>query len=98
MPPSRKDSCYAGDYLLVKGKYITLKSAGAAYTKATFEPINELILTADWSQFEDDMTGQDLVDLDEDTFLLWWQNVKPPTVPKPKAPSKPTVKPRKGRR
>jgi hypothetical protein len=52
----------------------------------TFEPRDELILKKDWSQFDDDMTGQDLVDLDDVPFLLWWQNVLMP--PPKKAPRK----------
>ena len=84
VPVSRRDSCKPGNYLLVKGKNIKLKSTGANYTTTTFHPEEELILTSDWHQFDEDMTGQDLADLDDETFLLWWQNFKPPPVPKVK--------------
>jgi hypothetical protein len=30
--------------------------------------------------FDEDMTSQDLCDLGETTFLLWWQNIEPPKV------------------
>jgi hypothetical protein len=87
VPVSRKDSCKPGDYLLVKGKNIKVRSNGANYTTTTFHPEEELILTSDWHQFEQDMTGQDLADLDDETFLLWWQNFKPPPVPKVRPPT-----------
>ena len=100
VPVSRKDSRKPGDYLLVKGKNIKLKSSGANYTTTTFHPEEELILTNDWHQFEQDMTGQDLADLDDETFLLWWQNFKPPPVPKvkPATIAKKTAPPKKTRR
>ena len=95
-----EDSCEPGDYLLIAGKDINLKSTGANYTTASFDPDDELILTSDWTRFEEEMTGQDLADLEDETFLLWWQNVKPPPPPKPsrapipkkKPPSKPKAK------
>jgi hypothetical protein len=47
---------------------------------AQFEPEEELIFTSDWAQFDSPMTGGDLADLGENTFLLWWQNVQRPPV------------------
>ena len=40
-----------------------------------------MVLTSDWSDFEEDMTCKDLHDLGEVEFLLWYQNVQ---IPKPK--------------
>ena len=85
VPPTRKDDYTTGDYLLVKGNQINLKHLGSAFTKTSFDPDEELILTSDWDRFDSAMTGQDLVDLDDLPFLLWWQNVKPPAILKPKA-------------
>jgi hypothetical protein len=82
VPASRRDSVKTGDYLLILGKNIKLKPG-----PTTFLPEEELILTSEWHQFEEEMTGQDLADLDDVPFLLWWQNVKAPPVPKPKAPT-----------
>jgi hypothetical protein len=87
VPTSRRDSCEPGDYLLIAGKDIKLKWTGANYSKTTFDPEEELILTSDWHQFEQEMSGKDLFDLEDVTFLLWWQNVKAPPVPKKKAPT-----------
>jgi hypothetical protein len=84
VPNARKDECKAGDYLLMKGSDIALKSTGNNNCKTSFEPQEELILTSDWDRFDEVMSGQDLVDLGDETFLLWWQNVKAPPVPKPK--------------
>jgi hypothetical protein len=85
---ARKEEYIPGDYLLVKGNAITLKHTGSNNTKATFDPEEELILTSEWERFDDQMTGQDLVDLDDVTFLIWWQNIKPPPVQKPKKKAK----------
>ena len=87
VPAARKKDYKLGDYLLIKGINILPKHTGTNYTKVTFDPEEELILTNEWTQFEESMSEQDLVDLDDTTFLLWWQNVKPPAVPKPKAPT-----------
>ena len=38
------------------------------------------------------MTGQDLVDLEDVTFLIWWQNVRVPSVPKVRLPTIPKKK------
>ena len=35
-----------------------------------------MVLTSDWSDFDEDMTSKDLQDLGEVEFLLWWQNVQ----------------------
>jgi hypothetical protein len=86
-PRSRRDSCDAGDYLLIAGKDIKLKWTGGNYTKTTFQPEEELILTNDWHQFDQEMSGSVLFDLGDVTFLLWWQNIKAPPVPKKKAPT-----------
>jgi hypothetical protein len=84
VPDARKDEYNTGDYLLLKGSDITLKHAGNNNCRTSFDPEEELILTSDWDRFDATMTGQDLVDLDEVSFLIWWQNVKPPPIPKPK--------------
>ena len=89
VPVSRKDSCTPGDYLLIAGKSITLKSTGADFITTTFHPEEELILQANWDKFAEDMTGQDLLDLDDQSFLIWWQNIKQPPVPKDKTPTIP---------
>ena len=73
----RHSKIHPGDYLLVKGNDIKLNKKGAT----VFDPEEEIILTSDWDRFEADMTGQDLVDLGDETFLLWWQNIEPPKVP-----------------
>ena len=76
----------AGDYLLFKGDDINLYK-GKGKVLATFTPVEELILKADWEQFDEEMTGQDLVSLGNETFLLWFQNIQSPPVPKPKKPT-----------
>jgi hypothetical protein len=78
VPNSRKTQTMANDYVLITGKDITLLKRRSGGKVVSFEPRDELILKKDWSQFDDDMTGQDLVDLDDVPFLLWWQNVLMP--------------------
>ena len=85
VPDARKDEYSTGDYLLVKGSDITLKHAGTNNCRTSFDPDEELILTSDWDRFDDAMTGQDLVDLGDVSFLIWWQNIKPPAIPKAKS-------------
>ena len=99
VPPSRADATQAGDYVLVTGNDLKLKKTSRGACTTSFEPGEELVLTADWVQFDEDMTGQDLLDLGDITFLLWWQNIKPPkekartTIPKKKpAPAKKKTK------
>jgi hypothetical protein len=87
VPCSRKGSCQPGDYLLMRGKDLVLKSTGSHNCTTTFLPEEELVLTAEWAQFDSEMTGEDLRDLDDVTFLIWWQNVKPPPVAKTKPPT-----------
>ena len=86
IPASRKTSCKPGDYLLFSGEDIHLKT-GRQKCVVTFEPEDEFILTSDWHQFDAAMSGSDLAELGETTFLLWWQNVDPPKVEKPKKPT-----------
>jgi hypothetical protein len=83
--PDTRPEYETGDYLLLKGSDITLKHAGNNNCRTSFDPDEELVLTSDWDRFDDTMTGQDLVDLGDVSFLIWWQNVKPPAVPKPKS-------------
>ena len=97
VPSFRKDSCSPGDYMLIAGKDIVLKSTGSNYTTATFDPCDELILKNTWAQFDDEMTGQDLFDLEDETFLIWWQNVKAPSPPKTKQATIQKKKPKRGR-
>jgi hypothetical protein len=80
VPSSRSDSIKPGDYLLFSGNDITIKAAARGRVTVQFEPEEELILTSDWAQFDSPMTGGDLADLGENTFLLWWQNVQRPPV------------------
>ena len=84
VPDARKDEYKTGDYLLLKGSDISLKHAGSNNCRTSFDPEEELILTSDWDRFDDTMTGQDLVDLDEVSFLIRRQNIKPPVIPKTK--------------
>jgi hypothetical protein len=84
VPDARKDEYKTGDYLLLKGSDITLKYTGSNNCRTSFDPEEELILTSDWDRFDDTMTGQDLVDLEDVSFLIWWQNIKPPAIPKTK--------------
>ena len=99
VPESKKGAYESGDYLLIRGHDIKLKSTGSTYTHTTFDPSDELILTNTWELFDVEMTGQDLYDLNDDTFLLWWQNIKPPVVPKAKRQTTIPKKPKgKGKR
>jgi hypothetical protein len=84
VPPSRKSTVKVGDYVLIRGKDITLAKAKGASFKANFSATDEFVLTKDWVQFDDDMTGADLQGLDDVPFLLWWQSVQPPTLKIPK--------------
>jgi hypothetical protein len=84
VPRARMEEYNTGDYLLLKGNAIKLQHTGNNKCKTTFDPEEELILDSEWNRFNDPMTGQDLVDLGDHTFLIWWQNVKPPPIPKPK--------------
>lgn len=82
VPASRTSSVKVGDYVLIRGKDITLvKTKGC---KANFSATDEFVLTKDWAQFDDDMTGADLQGLDDIPFLLWWQSILPPVVKIPK--------------
>jgi hypothetical protein len=81
---SRSIAIKTGDYVLMRGEDITLKSTGRSNTKVVFEKEGELILQKDWTQFDEDMTGSDLCDLGDVEFLLWWQCITPPLVPKSK--------------
>jgi hypothetical protein len=101
VPMFRQESCEPGDYIRIAGESITLKANGNKNTACTFAPEEELIFTSDWHQFDSDMTGEDLRDLGETTFLLWWQNIKPPPVPRPKPatiPRKTTANKKGGRK
>jgi hypothetical protein len=77
---NRSDDVGPGDYVLVKGKNITM----AKRCEVTFHPEDEMVLTADWDRFDEDMTGMDLVDLQDEEFLLWWQCIVPPKNKTPK--------------
>jgi hypothetical protein len=85
VPPSRADQDIAGDYVLISGEDLVLGKNKGRTILTTFDPEDELILTSKWHQFDEEMTGQDLVDLGEECFLLWWQNVQ---APKPKSTRK----------
>ena len=84
-PKPPPDSHYEpGDYLLLKGSNIKLRNASNALP--CFDHQDQMLLTADWEPMDDDMTGQDLFDLGDQKFLLWWQCVKAPALPKPAKP------------
>ena len=89
-PPKSWPKSIAGDYILVKGKNIKIKVNRNKPARVNFVANEEFILTPDWEQMQEDMTGQDLVDLGDENFLLWWQEVE---VPKPK----PEKTPKKGK-
>jgi hypothetical protein len=84
-PPEEKSDTHIGDYLLFKGDDIKLKIGPKSSTKTVFMPSDELILQNDWTPFEEEMTGQDVVELGDETFLLWWQNIAPPKIKAAKA-------------
>lgn len=98
VPSSRVMSCDPGDYILFSGDDIhLLNQTGKNKCVVNFEPEDEFILASDWSQFDGAMSGSDLAELGPTTFLLWWQNIAPPKVEKPKPPTKPK-KPTTGRK
>jgi hypothetical protein len=83
VPKSRSVQTTTGDYVLIQGHDVVLqKNSRGKSVPVTFDPEDEFVLTADWLQFDGEMTGQDLKDLGDEEFLLWWQNVKPPPAPK----------------
>jgi hypothetical protein len=89
VPTSRSIQTTTGDYVLIAGDDVVLqKNARGKTVQVSFAPEDEFVLTTDWVQFDGEMTGQDLKDLCEEGFLLWWQNVKPPPVPKARIPRK----------
>ena len=90
--PKIADDCgwEPGDYLKTSGNKLTLKGR----VSATFSKEDMVILTTNFEAMEDDMTGQDLVDLEDQEFLIWWQNIKPPKA-KPKTKGAPTKRTRK---
>jgi len=92
VPSDRSLQFKSGDYVLLRGGDITLKQS---YKKTTFEAAEEYILRADWTEFDGDMTGEDLAQLGDTPFLLWWQNIKPPTVPTKKRAAAPKTKKRR---
>jgi hypothetical protein len=100
VPASRADTTNVGDYVLIKGSDVVLKAASTRGKKvnANFPADEELVLASDWDQMDGDMTGQDLVDLGDKTFLLWWQNVQPPPVKKTKGPTTTAIPRRKAKR
>ena len=87
IPTCHRSRIHAKDYVLVKGQDLQLKN-NRSTTAVTFHPEEEMILMNDFTEFEQDMTAQDLFDLGDTTFLLWWQCVEAPKIPK-------TAKPRK---
>lgn len=88
VPPSRAGTYKAGDYVLIRGSDITMLTQGRGNKpmNVTFETEDEIVLTNLWHQFDGPMTGQDLADLENETFLMWWQNVEAPPA-KRKAPA-----------
>jgi hypothetical protein len=89
VPASRSTQTTTGDYVLINGDDVVLQTNSRGKTvPVSFEPEDEFVLTADWVQFDGEMTGQDLKDLGDECFLLWWQNVKPPPAPRVRIPRK----------
>ena len=80
--PDKKSDYRAGDYMLMKGSDIEIKTRKGG---VSFDCASELILQKDWSPFDDDMTAQDLHDLGDEEFLVWFQVFEAP--PEPKKPS-----------
>ena len=84
-----------GDYVRMKGEDLTPKSN----CNVVFEPEQALALDKDWHPFPDDMTAQDLVQLDlgANEFHLWWQCIQEPKLRKvaPRAASKAGAKGKK---
>lgn len=97
VPPSRADQDKAGDYVLISGADLVLGKKKGRTILTSFNPEDELILNSKWHQFDEEMTGQDLQDLGEECFLLWWQNVRAPR-PKAAASKKKKAAPAKGKK
>ena len=77
------DDYEAGDYVLIKGQDVEKASKGK---RVVFGPGEELVLRSDFQRIEEDMDTEDLIALGSDTFLLWWQCIKPPKVVIPRKP------------
>jgi hypothetical protein len=97
VPKELQEKYKAGDYVLLCGNSLKLKGS-----KALFSKDEDFVLQQDWSSMDGDMTGSDLVELDDEPFLLWFQCIQPPkTAPakikKEPAPKKPAAKKRKKR-
>jgi hypothetical protein len=95
VPLKFSDEYQPGDYVLLRGCDLTIFDQGRNACEASFEPSEQLVLKEDWTEFDQDMTGHDLVDLGDVPFLLWWQNIQPP---KKKIPKKVPEKKKKNTR
>jgi hypothetical protein len=70
----------AGDYVLVKGNNLVLTKSN----RTSFESCSGLIMNATTSKpTEGDLTPQNLLEMEDEVFLMWWQCIKPPAPPKP---------------
>lgn len=92
VPSTHEDDYRPGDFVLIKGSDIKLTKngkggkggKGKTRRQLVFDAHDQLIMTSEWDNFEDEMSTEDLVNLGEETFLLWWQNVQQPKTPIPK--------------
>ena len=91
VPSTHEDDYRPGDFVLIKGSDIKLTKNGKGgkggkgktrkgHGQLVFDANDQLIMTKEWDNFEDEMSTEDLVNLGEETFLLWWQNVQQPKI------------------
>jgi hypothetical protein len=73
--PQGRGNYKASDYAMVQGSKLELKKGA---DKIIFDKDAKWIRQEDWTPFDDDMTLQDLADLGEEKFLLWFQMIDPP--------------------
>ena len=102
VPSTHEDDYRPGDFVLIKGSDIKLTKRGKGgkggkgkpRRQLVFDVQDQLIMTKEWDNFEDEMSTEDLVNLGEETFLLWWQNVQQPknTIPRKTKPAGKTKK------
>lgn len=105
-PPMPTDfsmfKCETGDYVLVSIGYLIAGQTGSK--QHIFRQDDRMILTKEWEGYDEDLTVEDLLDLDED-FLLYYQCIdttsgancttKPDKRARPLTASKATKKPPK---
>jgi len=87
VPKELQDKYKAGDYVLMCGNSLKLKGS-----KAIFAKDEDFVLNQDWSSMDGDMTADDLFDLDDEPFLLWFQCILPPKKPAAKIKKEPATR------